>query len=90
VDLLSCVLEGLRHLNIDPCVDQVMRVLPVKEIQIDLVRLGKFSDDNTVVIFVVQREEEMHISLIQFLYFRFVLRSSPHCSIFLAPWLCAA
>jgi hypothetical protein len=89
--LLVCQ-EGLHHLNIDaPCVDQVMRVLPVKEIQIDLVRLGKFSDDNTVVIFVVQREEDVHLlDLIPVVLFRFVLRFSPRCSVLLSPWLCTA
>jgi hypothetical protein len=58
--LLVCQ-EGLHHLNIDACVDQVMRVLIVKEILIDPVRFGKFSDANTVVIFVVQREEDGHL-----------------------------
>ena len=53
--------EGLDHLNIDACVDQVMRVLIIKEILIDPLRLGKFSDANTIVIFVEQREEDAHL-----------------------------
>jgi hypothetical protein len=53
--------EGLHHLNIDACVDQVMHVLPVKEIQIDLICFGKFLDPSTIVIFVVQREEDVHL-----------------------------
>jgi hypothetical protein len=54
--------EGLHHLNIDAYVDQVMRVLTVKEILIDPVRFGKFSDGNTVVlIVVVQRKEDVHL-----------------------------
>jgi hypothetical protein len=35
--------------------------LPVKEIQIDPVHFGKFLDANNVIIFVVQREEDVYL-----------------------------
>jgi hypothetical protein len=57
----ACLDQVLHHLNIDACLDQVMYVLIVKEILIDPVCFGKLSDANTVVIFVLQREEDVHL-----------------------------